>query len=123
MTSIRPERVAELIQREVTDILIRRFRDPRLAGITITDVEVSGDLKHAKIFFSTLEEGETREKTFAALRHATSAVRRELAPRINLREVPEVHFEFDDSLERGARVEEILRRIRDGEPAEEEEKE
>ena len=117
MPSIRPERVAGLLQREVTGILSRDFRDPRLAGITVTDTEVTGDLKHATIFFSTLQEGKEREETLKALKNAAGAVRYQLASRMNLREIPEIHFEFDDSIEKGARVEELLRRIKNDEPA------
>lgn len=114
MTSIRPERVAELIRHEVTEIFMRKFRDPRLLRVTVTDVEVSGDLKYATIFFSTLEEGAERQNVIKALHGAERAVRRELASRINLREAPEVRFEFDESIERGARVEEILKKIKEG---------
>jgi ribosome-binding factor A len=120
MGSIRPERVAELVQREVTDILSRKLRDPRLAGVTVTDVEVSGDLKVATIFVSTLAGGAERQAALGALARAAGVVRRELAPRLNLREVPEVRFRFDESVERGARVEDLLRRLHDGEPVEDE---
>jgi ribosome-binding factor A len=113
---IRPERVAERVQREVTDILHNHLRDPRITGVTVTDVEVSPDLKHATVFVSTLEGGEIRARALAALAHAAPAVRRALAPRLQLREVPEVRFRFDESIERGARVEELLRRIERGEP-------
>jgi ribosome-binding factor A len=116
MGSIRPERVAELVQREVTDILSRKLRDPRLAGVTVTDVEVTPDLKVATIFVSTLEGGAAREAALGALGRAARVVRRELAPRLGLREVPEVRFRFDESIERGARVDDLLRRIKDGEP-------
>jgi ribosome-binding factor A len=120
MGSIRPERVAERVQREVTDILAHRLRDPRLAGVTVTDVEVSGDLKVATIFVSTLSGGEERRRALAALDRAAPAVRHELAPRLGLREVPTVRFRFDESIERGARVEDLLRKIKSGEPLEEE---
>jgi len=120
MGSIRPERVAELVQREVTDILSRKLRDPRLTGVTVTDVEVSGDLKVATIFVSTLAGGAEREAALGALQRAARVVRRELAPRLGLREVPEVRFRFDESVERGARVEDLLRRLHSGEPVEDE---
>lgn len=120
MGSIRPERVAELVQREVTDILSRKLRDPRLTGVTVTDVEVSGDLKVATIFVSTLVGGAEREAALGALARAARVVRRELAPRLGLREVPEVRFRFDESVERGARVEDLLRRLHSGEPVEDE---
>jgi ribosome-binding factor A len=121
MGSNRPERVAERIQREVTDILWNRLRDPRITGVTVTDVEVSPDLKHATIFVSTLEGGVVRERALTALAHAAPVVRRELAPRLALREVPEVRFRFDESIERGARVEDLLRRLERGETIEDDE--
>ncbi len=120
MGSIRPERVAELLHREITLVLARDLSDPRLAEVTVTDCEVSTDLKHATVFVSTLSSGPDRTRALAALRRAAGAIRRLLAPRLGLREVPEIRFRFDDSLERGARVEEILRKLRDGEPIGEE---
>ncbi len=121
MGSIRPERVAERVQREVTDILARRLRDPRLVGITVTDVEVTGDLKLATVFVTTLATGAERAAALAALGRAAAHIRHELAPRLNLREVPEVRFRFDESVERGARVDDLLRRLERGEPVDDEE--
>jgi ribosome-binding factor A len=119
---IRPERVAHLMRRELADILARRLRDPRLGGmVSVTDVEVSPDLSVARVFVSVLEPGEIRARAFAALDSAAGFVRRELAPRLGLREVPEIRFVADDSIERGARVEELLRRLARGEPVEDEE--
>lgn len=121
MGRIRPERVAELIQREVVEILDRHLRDPRIRGVTVTDVEVTSDLQYATIFVSTLEGGETRAQALKGLGKAAPAVRHLLAPRLGLREVPEVRFKFDESLERGQRVEELLRKIETGEKIEDDE--
>jgi len=118
MGSIRPERVAELLHRELSTLLSRELSDPRLAGVTITDCEVSRDLKHAKVFVSTLEGGSARDAALQTLKRAAGTMRRRLAPRLGLREVPSIRFQFDDSLERGARVEELLRKVREGEPIE-----
>jgi ribosome-binding factor A len=123
MGRIRPERVAELVQREVTDILSRHLRDPRIQGFNVTDVEVSPDLGYATVYVSTLDTGETRAQALKALDRAAPAVRHLLAPRLGLREVPEVRFRFDESLERGQRVEELLRRLETGETIEDEEEE
>lgn len=113
---IRPERVAQLMRREIAEILERNLRDPRLSGmVSVTDVQVTGDLSFAKVFVSMLETGEARVKAMQALAHAEGFVRRELSPRLGLREVPEIRFMFDDSLETGARVEELLRKIERGE--------
>jgi ribosome-binding factor A len=102
-------------------LLSRELSDPRLAGVTITDCEVSRDLKHAKVFVSTLQGGAARDAALKALKRASGAMRHRLAPRLELREVPHIRFEFDDSLERGARVEELLRKVREGEPIEDSE--
>lgn len=115
--SNRPERVAERIKRETAEILENELRDPRLHGIvSVTDVEITHDLSAAKIFVSALAEGKEREQILKALQSAAGFVRRRLAPRLGLREVPEVRFLFDDSIERGARVETLLRKIAEGEP-------
>jgi len=114
---IRPERVAHMMRREVADILENRLRDPRLGSmVSITDVEVTSDLSFARVYVSTLQTGPEREQLLATLRAAAGFIRHELRPRLGLREVPEVRFVFDESIERGARVDEILRKIERGEP-------
>jgi ribosome-binding factor A len=119
---IRPERVAQRIQREVADIVGNRLRDPQVSQwVGVTDVEVNPDLTLARIFVSVLSEGEEQRRTLDALERATPFVRRELAGRLGLREVPEIRFLLDTSIERGARVEELLRRIERGDPPVDEE--
>ena len=114
---IRPERVATLMRREVADILRNKLRDPRLSEwVSVTDVEVTADLSSAKIFVSILPTGDEREKALRALSGAVGFVRRELAPRLGLREVPDIRFKLDSSIERGARVEDLLKRLERGEP-------
>ena len=118
---IRPERVGQMMRREIADILEHRLRDPRLGSmLSITDVEVTQDLSFARVYVSTLQAGDERERLLEALKAAAGFVRHELRPRLGLREVPEVRFLFDDSIERGARVDEILRKIERGEPIGEE---
>ncbi len=116
--SIRPERVGHLIQREIAGILERDLRDPRLRGlvVSVTDVEVTEDLSFARVFVSILQDGAARAAALEALQSAAPFVRRQLAPRLGLREVPELRFQLDASIERGARVEDLLRRIASGEP-------
>jgi ribosome-binding factor A len=115
--SNRPERVAERIKREAADILETTLRDPRLGRmVSITDVEVTHDLSMARVFVSMLEQGEAREQAMKALASAAGFIRRQLAPRLGLREVPELRFVLDTSMERGARVDDILRRLAAGEP-------
>ncbi len=115
---IRPERVAQQMRREVASILERDMRDPRLQDrwVSVTDVEVTPDLSLARIYVSVLEGGPTREQALEALQSAAGFVRHALAPRLGLREMPEIRFLLDTSIERGARVEEILRKLARGEP-------
>ena len=119
---IRPEKVAHLMRREVADILESKLRDPRLGKtVTVTDVEVTHDLSFAKIFVTVLGDQAERVSTLEALAHATGFVRREIGQRLKLREVPEIRFLYDDSLDKGGRVEALLRRLERGEPVEGEE--
>lgn len=119
---IRPERVAERIKRETADILENSLRDPRITSmVSVTDVQVTNDLSVARIFVSVLDQGPARDQTMQALRSAAGFVRHQLALRLGLREVPEVRFELDTSLEHGARVEDILRRLAAGEAIPDEE--
>jgi ribosome-binding factor A len=115
---IRPERVAQQMRREVASILERDLRDPRLQDrwVSVTDVEVTPDLSLARIYVSILEGGPTREQALEALQSAAGFVRHALAPRLGLREMPEIRFLLDTSIERGARVEELLRKLAKGEP-------
>lgn len=113
--SKRTERVADLIRREMMDILMRKMRDPRLSFISITGVDVVPDLSSAKIWLSSLDGAEKRVEIVKVLTHAAPFLRRELAPRLGLREVPELRFAYDESIERGARVEDLLRRLNQGE--------
>ena len=116
---IRPEKVAHLMRREVADILETKLRDPRLGRtVTVTDVEVTHDLSFAKIFVTVLGDEAERKSTLEALAHATGFVRREIGQRLKLREVPEIRFLYDDSLDKGGRVEALLRRLERGEPVE-----
>ncbi len=114
---VRPERVAQFMKREIAEILEHQLDDPRLRGIvvSVTDVEVSHDLTSARVFVSVLEGGTARERALAALANASGFVRHALAPKLDLREVPEIRFVHDGSIERGARVEELLRRLERGE--------
>ena len=119
---IRPEKVAHLMRREVADILDRRLRDPRVtAMVSVTDVEVTNDLSFAKIYVSIMGKPDEVSGTLQALGHAVGFVRHELGERLGLREVPDLRFIHDESLDRGARVDELLKRIQDGKPVEDEE--
>lgn len=121
---IRPEKVAHLMRREVADILETRLRDPRLTTtVTVTDVQVTHDLSFARIYVTMMGEREARAAGMSALQHAAGFVRRELGDRLGLREVPEVRFLYDESLDHGQRVEELLKKLERGEKVEDEETE
>jgi ribosome-binding factor A len=121
---IRPEKVAHLMRREVADILERKLRDPRLsATVTVTDVQITHDLSFARIFVTVLGDETARKHAMDGLKRATGFVRHELGDRLDLREVPELRFEYDGSLDRGHRVEDLLRKIEKGEPVPDEEAE
>lgn len=113
---IRPEKVAHLMRREVADILERKLRDPRLGStVTVTDVQITHDLSFARIFVTVLGDEDARARAMETLKRATGFVRHELGDRLDLREVPELRFEYDDSLDRGHRVEDLLRKLERGE--------
>ncbi len=121
---IRPEKVAHLMRREVADILERRLRDPRVtARVSVTDVEITHDLAFARIFVMVSGEPAERDMTMEGLQRAAGFVRHELGDRMGLREVPEIRFVYDDSLDRGARVDDLLRKIEKGEVVDDEDKE
>ena len=122
--SIRPERVAQRMRRDIAEILEHQLRDPRIGAlVSVTDVEITRDLSFARVFVSVLASGKEQLAVLEGLRHAAGFVRHELGPRLGLREVPELRFELDTSLDRGARVDAILKRIESGEPIEDPEDE
>ena len=113
---IRPERVAEQIRMEIAVILQRDVKDPRVGLATCTRVQVSGDLKVAKIYVSVLGAAEEQERTMAALDGASGFVRRLLGQRLGLRVSPEVRFTFDPSVEYGIRLEKLIEEARANAP-------
>lgn len=120
-TNRRVSRVAELIKREVSQMLIHDIKDDRVgAGIvSVTDVVVSGDLQHAKIFVSVYGSEEAKIETMAGLKSATGFVRTELGQRVRLRRTPEVIFQEDPSIERGTKVLSLLNQLNHDRPANE----
>ncbi|MBD2666096.1 ribosome-binding factor A [Richelia sinica FACHB-800] len=113
-TSRRVSRVAELIKREVSQMLVNGIKDDRVGTgmVSVTDVDVSGDLQHAKIFVSIYGTEEAKAETMAGLRSATGYVRSELGARVRLRRTPEVIFIEDNSIERGTKVLTLLNQLR-----------
>lgn len=112
MSSTRQRKVQELLVQEISDVIRREMRDPRLGFVTITGAEVTGDLRHAKVFYSSMGTAEERVETGKALNRASGFIRTEFARRAQMRFVPDLHFEFDVSIERGARISQLLEQVR-----------
>jgi ribosome-binding factor A len=108
MSSTRTARVARQIQQELSQILEEQVKDPRVGMVTLTSVQMTPDLRLARIYFSRLGPPEDRHEAKAALDHAAGYLRRELGQRLRLRYLPELRFFIDDSLERYERISELL---------------
>jgi len=106
--SQRAERVADQIQRELAVLLRDEVKDPRVGRITVTSVEVSADLSHAKVFFTHLAGREHAEETVHALQRTAGFLRTELSHRLKLYSVPQLHFAYDDSIETGMRISQLI---------------
>ena len=104
----RLRRVADQIQRELSGLLRAELKDPRVGMITLTGVEVSPDLAHAKVFFTMLGDAEALERTEAGLQHAVGFLRAQLGHRLKLRVTPELRFVHDASVERGVRLSKLI---------------
>ena len=104
----RSRRIAEQVQRELSDIIRLELKDPRVGMITLTDVEVTPDNAHARIYFTLLGDASRIEEAQAGLQHAVGYLRRELAHRLKTRIVPQLHFEYDASVERGIRLSKLI---------------
>ncbi len=123
MVKHRPFRLAESIKEEVSKMIREDIKDPRLGFVTVTDVEVADDLRHAKVFVSILGEEEEIKESMDVLKRAAGFVRSELGKTIRLRYVPEISFRYDQSIEHGAHISKLLREvIAEGDSADEEEK-
>ena len=106
-SSGRAQKVADQIQRELSEILHRELRDPRVGMITLTGVDVSPDCTHATIYFTCLDSAHV-EQAGTGLRHAAGFLRSQLGRRIKLFTTPELHFKYDESIERGARLSQLI---------------
>ena len=122
MEGKRSEKVADLIQKEISQMLAKSVKDPRIGFVTITRVTVSEDCRFARIYYSVAGTLAERESSMKGLDSAKGYVRRELGRRIRLRYTPDITFQFDPSIEYAIHVEELIQNIHQGkEPHEEEE--
>jgi len=113
----RSERVGGLIQKNLADLLRKEISDPRLAQVTITGVKVSPDLRIAKIYFSAAANDKSPDAAKAGFQSAYKFIKRELAQRLGLRYMPDLHFFYDESIDYGAHIEQLLKLVKqDHEP-------
>jgi ribosome-binding factor A len=110
----RSERLGELILAEISDLITREIKDPRIGFVTFTRVEMSDDLRHAKVFVSSIGAEPEKARTLQGLSSATGYIRRQLGRALHLRYTPEISFLLDDSLEHGAKIAQILRQLQAG---------
>lgn len=106
--SPRPRRIGDQIQRELAELLRQQVKDPRIGMVTVTAVDVSPDLSHAKIFVTHLGGTEQAKAVVAALQHTAGYLRTELSHRLKLYSVPELRFYYDDSIESGLRLSRLI---------------
>lgn len=104
----RASRVAEQIHRELSELIRLELKDPRVSLVTLTDVEVSPDYAHAKVFYTSLTDEAQRAEVERGLKHSASFLRRELGRRIRIHNIPELHFIYDASVERGTRLAHLI---------------
>ncbi len=112
--SQRTDRVDELLRQEIGTLLAREVQDPRIGFATITDVETSPDLRHAKVWVSVIGQKADRDETLRALSDAMPFIRHELGKRLRIRRIPDLHVRLDDSAERGTRVLHLLHELEAG---------
>jgi len=108
----RSHRVGEQIQKEISALLLKGLKDPRIGFVTITEVKVTSDLGLARVYFTVMGEEQVRRETAQGLTSAAPYLRRELGKRLRLRHVPELIFEFDTALEYGNRIASLLQEIK-----------
>ncbi|BCB03398.1 30S ribosome-binding factor RbfA [Bacillus sp. KH172YL63] len=111
--SHRANRVGEQMKKELSDIIGRKIKDPRIGFVTVTDVQVTGDLQQAKVYITVLGGEDQRENTLKGLGKAKGFIRSEVGQRIRLRKTPEIIFEFDESIDYGNHIESLLKKVQD----------
>ena len=114
--SRRTRQVGEFLREELTDIIRREVKDPRIGFMSVTRVDVTPDLRHAAVYISVLGTDQEREETLTALRSASGFIRHHLKPRLRMRQIPELEFRDDRSMEHAERIARTLREINEQQP-------
>ena len=104
----RSERIVEQIRRELAELIQLELKDPRVRLVTLTDVEITADYAHAKVFYTSLATAEHQAEIAEGLKRASSFLRRELGKRISIHHLPELHFVYDTSVERGTYLSHLI---------------
>ncbi|UCB53328.1 MAG: 30S ribosome-binding factor RbfA [Candidatus Zixiibacteriota bacterium] len=107
----RKDRVGDLLKREIAQIVQSQLKDPGLGFVTITGAKISADLKQARIFYSVLGDEDSKEKSASALKRASGFIQNEIGRKLKLKYTPEILFQFDESVEYGAHIEELIEKI------------
>ena len=114
-THKRPERVGQMVQELLGEIFVRGMRDPRIGLVTITGVKMSPDLREARVYWTVHGDADQRKHTAKGLDNARGFLRRELGGSLKLRVVPDLHFTYDEAIDRGERIEQLIRQVHDEE--------
>lgn len=115
MGQLRSEKVQELIKQEVSQIILRELKDPRIGFVTVTQVDITGDLRSAKIYVSLMGSEEQIKDCWTGLQNSLGYIRREIGKRIRLRCTPEISFQLDKSLDYSVHIQELLAKIKENE--------
>jgi ribosome-binding factor A len=107
----RSQRVAEQIRRELAELIRLEVKDPRVGFITLTDVEITPDYAHAKVYFTSMTGEEGLDEILTGLRRASGFLRRELGRRVRIHTTPELHFHYDKSVEEGSRLSQLIDKV------------
>lgn len=115
MGNNRPVKVAEAVKREMGDLLLREIKDSRVKGhlISVTDVEVTNDLRHVTIYISVLGEKDQKDNVMKGLESAKGFIRSEIGKRINLRFVPEMHLKLDESIDKADKILSLMNKLKE----------
>lgn len=112
MSKVRNSRIGEQMKKELSQIIQREIKDPRIGFVTVTGVEVTGDLQQAKVFISVMGSDEQKENSVKALQKAKGFIRSEVGRKIQLRHTPDLIFKMDESIEYGSKIENLLNDIK-----------
>lgn len=107
----RSHRVGDQILREISNLLLRKVKDPRIKGVTLTDVKMSKDLRNAYVYYSLFGQDEQKKQAQVGFESAKGFIRKEIGERLHLRYVPDIRFRYDMSLEYGQKMERLLEKI------------